>query len=502
MNSTRGFFANPNSFQSAFRNIQSSTKDLWTTMESTLESYEHRLMINEDKNMAEEGTTELQNDKIQTLKRKISSLTENLRSSVLSQREIYIELKRVKESNRLLQEQVSDLVKERAVRYKIQEEIGKLTKKRENADDLHNLNQRTQKKRKKELVVAKDDEGVQKRHLSSDSEKIYPSTESLYSTESHGIEISVDSTEDIAERGPLVADHEVNTKYSTKTIKLREQTESARKDTLDLYKRLENLAQKGRLGGTLNPDDLALKTRSKDNNDNEKKPPINLVENNVNKKQDSEVHNLTKKSYKEAVNEKLERKTLRRGYECDNDTRKVGEYKYKEVVRKKQERKKLKGYDCPQCADFIEAFLFPNGCTEEEIDRLMKCSHVSKKNKRNNGDKEKEKVKQDFLNEFSRHRHRFTPPQTPEGYWELSFLDSIEKRKKHAAEVEAETKEKEKGKENIDAKSTTTRVDLLPRLNKTNTVANNDDDNDNLTNESSENSLYNPLELEIYGLTH
>ena len=64
-----------------------------------------------------------------------------------------------------------------------------------------------------------------------------------------------------------------------------------------------------------------------------------------------------------------------------------------EVVRGKDARKALRGFDCEHCRQFYEGFVKQYG---EERAAQMK-------------------------QECSRHRSRFTPPKTPEGYWDLSM---------------------------------------------------------------------------------
>ena len=76
-------------------------------------------------------------------------------------------------------------------------------------------------------------------------------------------------------------------------------------------------------------------------------------------------------------------------------------YKYCEVVRKKDERRALPGRVCPECNGFFDAV-----CDNDVFN------------------------KDDFVGLCSRHRSRHTPPQTPDNFWDLSFID--EKREKLA----------------------------------------------------------------------
>ncbi|XP_075494130.1 protein gamma response 1 [Primulina tabacum] len=81
-------------------------------------------------------------------------------------------------------------------------------------------------------------------------------------------------------------------------------------------------------------------------------------------------------------------------------TRGTSGFKYVEPARKKSDRENLKGMECKQCKKFYDAVL-PNG--EEIADgsrKNMRCEHH---------------------NEVSRHRYRYAPPLTPEGFWNIGF---------------------------------------------------------------------------------
>ena len=79
-------------------------------------------------------------------------------------------------------------------------------------------------------------------------------------------------------------------------------------------------------------------------------------------------------------------------------TKKQQPYKYQQVIRKKDIRRGLPGHDCEHCRDFINAI-----CCDEN-------------------DKTK------FLNTCSKHKAEFSPDHTPDGFWELSFADSLRNR--------------------------------------------------------------------------
>ncbi|EOX96721.1 Gamma response gene 1, putative isoform 1 [Theobroma cacao] len=77
-----------------------------------------------------------------------------------------------------------------------------------------------------------------------------------------------------------------------------------------------------------------------------------------------------------------------------------GSFKYVEPVRKKADREKLRGFECNQCKKFYDAVL-------------------------NNGDQDNEDHKKNFRCEHhdgvSRHRYKYVPPMTPEGFWNIGF---------------------------------------------------------------------------------
>lgn len=73
-------------------------------------------------------------------------------------------------------------------------------------------------------------------------------------------------------------------------------------------------------------------------------------------------------------------------------------FKYVEPVRKKAERANLKGVECKQCKKFYDAVL-PDGGDDNNKQNL-RCEHHEG---------------------VSRHRYRFAPPSTPEGFWNIGF---------------------------------------------------------------------------------
>ncbi|XP_043690698.1 protein gamma response 1 [Telopea speciosissima] len=84
----------------------------------------------------------------------------------------------------------------------------------------------------------------------------------------------------------------------------------------------------------------------------------------------------------------------------------VKNFKYVEPVRKRAEREKLKGIECKQCKKFYDAVL-PDGeglGTDNISTRNFRCEH-------HDG--------------VSRHRYKYIPPMTPEGFWNIGFDSDI-----------------------------------------------------------------------------
>lgn len=77
------------------------------------------------------------------------------------------------------------------------------------------------------------------------------------------------------------------------------------------------------------------------------------------------------------------------------------DFKYRESVRKKADRENLKGVECKQCKKFYDAVL-PDGRANGDGagSTSLRCEH-------HDG--------------VSRHRYRYAPPLTPEGFWNIGF---------------------------------------------------------------------------------
>ncbi|KAM0908287.1 hypothetical protein ACQ4PT_015554 [Festuca glaucescens] len=76
-------------------------------------------------------------------------------------------------------------------------------------------------------------------------------------------------------------------------------------------------------------------------------------------------------------------------------------FKYTEPVRKKADRENLKGVECKQCKKFYDAVLPDGRVNSNGMDSTsMRCEH-------HDG--------------VSRHRYRYAPPSTPDGFWNIGF---------------------------------------------------------------------------------
>jgi hypothetical protein len=94
-------------------------------------------------------------------------------------------------------------------------------------------------------------------------------------------------------------------------------------------------------------------------------------------------------------------------------------YAYKETVRCKADRQGLPCHDCSDCRKFYEAlrkggheFSEPTGYGPYGGPEGKESSKSNNNNNNNNS----------YL-QNSRHRARFTPPETPVDFWEIDFID-------------------------------------------------------------------------------
>ncbi|KAG9448463.1 hypothetical protein H6P81_008428 [Aristolochia fimbriata] len=83
-------------------------------------------------------------------------------------------------------------------------------------------------------------------------------------------------------------------------------------------------------------------------------------------------------------------------------------FKFDQTVRKKAERENLIGVECKQCKKFYDAVLPDNGQrdVDKENDRYGNNSHG---------------VRCEHHIGVSRHRYKYIPPSTPEGFWNIGF---------------------------------------------------------------------------------
>jgi hypothetical protein len=92
----------------------------------------------------------------------------------------------------------------------------------------------------------------------------------------------------------------------------------------------------------------------------------------------------------------------------DEERRPKKQYKYVAAVRKKEDREQLTGHECEQCAQFYTAIYGNEGAPHANTHVHAHHSHGHKS-------------KEELIGHVSRHKQLYTPPHTPEGYWDLSF---------------------------------------------------------------------------------
>ncbi|KAK9836606.1 hypothetical protein WJX74_004232 [Apatococcus lobatus] len=99
-------------------------------------------------------------------------------------------------------------------------------------------------------------------------------------------------------------------------------------------------------------------------------------------------------------------------------------YKYKETVRKRADREALPGFDCPDCRGFYEAMA---SWGHLKISQLPSCGHAppGRATPANEGQSLTRRQIQDAA---SRHRAQHRAPETPAGFWDMGFEDSLDSR--------------------------------------------------------------------------
>ncbi|XP_059311541.1 protein gamma response 1 isoform X1 [Lycium ferocissimum] len=136
--------------------------------------------------------------------------------------------------------------------------------------------------------------------------------------------------------------------------------------------------------------------------------PLENIRGNLGKVMKDEVQNHAKPNSKDKKIENSDDET--QDMNVDNDPKRqemlpsirsgVTGFKYIEPVRKKAERENLKGIECLQCKKFYDA-VRPGEDKESNGNRQnLRCEH-------HDG--------------VSRHRYRYAPPLTPEGFWNIGF---------------------------------------------------------------------------------
>ncbi|BDA48139.1 probable DNA endonuclease RBBP8 at C-terminar half [Coccomyxa sp. Obi] len=98
-------------------------------------------------------------------------------------------------------------------------------------------------------------------------------------------------------------------------------------------------------------------------------------------------------------------------------------YKYKETVRKKAEREELLGIECVDCRKFYAAIE-----TWGAVGDLPACGHAVRGAGAPPASAAAAPVREQLRQDASRHRYRYEPPATPDGFWDLGFMDSLDSR--------------------------------------------------------------------------
>ncbi|KAL0051390.1 hypothetical protein WJX82_006484 [Trebouxia sp. C0006] len=102
-----------------------------------------------------------------------------------------------------------------------------------------------------------------------------------------------------------------------------------------------------------------------------------------------------------------------------------GDFKYQEVVRGKADRAALQGIQCLDCRRFYEAV----NTWGHEGQPLPTCGHtLLSGTAMHRGQGGSALPRQDLHQDASRHRYRFAPPATPNGFWDMGFGDSQDSR--------------------------------------------------------------------------
>ncbi|KAK9806889.1 hypothetical protein WJX72_006513 [[Myrmecia] bisecta] len=99
-------------------------------------------------------------------------------------------------------------------------------------------------------------------------------------------------------------------------------------------------------------------------------------------------------------------------------------YKYQAVVRKKDERAALQGFECLDCKRFYEALQTWNG----NMQGLPACGHAVAGQQASHAAAGAQVDREQLRQDGSRHRYQYAPPNTPDGFWDMGFADSLDSR--------------------------------------------------------------------------
>jgi len=136
-----------------------------------------------------------------------------------------------------------------------------------------------------------------------------------------------------------------------------------------------------------------------------------IVEKSKNQAQNSKPKNIVTKDTNKnekgdntSVPEKAPKTKPHKSYTHKVSHTRTKPYKYKEVVRNRSDRRSMRAHDCPECKAFLDAV-----CGKEGENNIFDRSKL--------------------IQQCSRHRSNFSQdPPTPDGFWELSFADSLKAR--------------------------------------------------------------------------
>lgn len=104
-------------------------------------------------------------------------------------------------------------------------------------------------------------------------------------------------------------------------------------------------------------------------------------------------------------------------------------FKHREIVRNRRDREQLHGFDCNECRRFYEiigrsgSFHLYHTCADNSSDAHPQHPDTQSKSS---------VPQQQFISTVSRHRFKYEPPLTPQGFWNIPFSPSPQKTKADA----------------------------------------------------------------------